>query len=293
MKRFKHTLLLAGVVLRFGLDASLPGAEPRAPINASPATSAPGVSRHGSSPPGTHAGPGKEEPVTYLRDVWPIFMGKCVRCHNSEAKLMYNWLDYKTAFGDRWEIRKRVWDSWKGSYYKQPMPAGYGPELLTMTEEERLTIKHWVEAGAPCGVPAAETGEKSKAERTELGKRLFTTICAACHQPSGYGIPGQFPPLAGSDFLNADKQRAIRVVVKGLQGKVTVNGRTFDNTMPSIPLGDADIANALTFVYNSFGNSGKEVTPQEVKALRAESGNLPNRDVATHAKARGQPSPWE
>jgi mono/diheme cytochrome c family protein len=293
MKRFKHTVLLAGVVIRFGLGASLAGAEPRPPINAAPANSAPDASGHGSSPPATHARPTKEEPVTYLHDVWPIFMGKCVRCHNSEAKLMYNWLDYKTAYGDRWEIRKRVWDSWKGSYYKQPMPAGYGPELLNMTEEERFTIKRWVETGAPYGVAAAETGEKSKAERAELGKRLFTTICAACHQPSGYGIPGQFPPLARSDFLNADKQRAIGVVLKGLQGKVTVNGRTFDNTMPSFPLSDDDIANALTFVYNSFGNSGKEVTPQEVKALRADSGRLADRGVTTHVKAHREPSPWE
>jgi mono/diheme cytochrome c family protein len=150
------------------------------------------------------------------------------------------------------------------------MPAGNGSEVHTITEEERMTIKSWVESGAPYGVPATESSGKSKTERIELGQKVFTTICALCHQSSGQGIPTRFPPLAGSDFLNADKKRAIKVLLHGLQGEVMVNGQKFNNSMPSLPLGDADIANALTFVYNSFGNSGKEVTPEEVKALRAE-----------------------
>jgi nitrite reductase (NO-forming) len=79
-----------------------------------------------------------------------------------------------------------------------------------------------------------------------------------------------FPPLAESDFLNADKSRAIQAVIFGWRGEVVVNGMTFNNNMPSLPLSDHDIANVLTFVYNSFGNSGLEVTPEEVKVLRAQ-----------------------
>jgi nitrite reductase (NO-forming) len=79
-----------------------------------------------------------------------------------------------------------------------------------------------------------------------------------------------FPPLAGSDYLNADKNRAIQTVIFGRQGEVVVNGQKFNNSMPSFPLTDEDIANVLTFVYNSFGNSGLEVTPQEVEALRSQ-----------------------
>jgi mono/diheme cytochrome c family protein len=204
---------------------------------------------------------------------------------------MYNWLDYKTAFADRKEIRKRVWDSWKGSYYKQPMPAGNGAELRAMTEDERLTIKRWVEEGAPYGMQLADGSPKSKEERIELGKRLFTAICASCHQPTGQGIPGQFPPLAGSDFLNADRDRAIGVLLGGLQGKVVVNGRAFDNIMPSMPLDDDDIANALTFVYNSFGNSGQEVTPEDVKAIREANGA--NNKLKAKTNTAHEPSPWE
>jgi nitrite reductase (NO-forming) len=77
--------------------------------------------------------------------------------------------------------------------------------------------------------------------------------------------------LAGSDYLNSDKNRAISIVIYGRQGEVVVNGMKYNNNMPSFPLNDQDIANVLTFVYNSFGNSGFEVTPDEVKVQRAHA----------------------
>jgi mono/diheme cytochrome c family protein len=208
---------------------------------------------------------------TYLGDVQPIFMGNCSSCHNTQSRFVYNWLNYKTAYADRWEIRRRVWDSWKGSYFKEAMPIANSPESLALSDEERLTIRKWVDGGAPKGVPAPQDGAKSKTERIQLGRRLFSSICAACHQPSGAGRPNVFPPLAGSDFLNADKGRAINVVIFGRQGEVVVNGLKYNNNMPSFPLTDQDIANVLTFVYNSFGNSGLEVTADEVKAQRSNA----------------------
>ncbi len=89
-------------------------------------------------------------------------------------------------------------------------------------------------------------------------------------------MPNVFPPLAGSDFLNADKSRAIRIVLSGRQGEVVVNGQKFNNNMPAFPLGDQDVANVLTFVYNSFGNSGLEVNPDEVKTVRAQPAPVEN-----------------
>jgi mono/diheme cytochrome c family protein len=207
---------------------------------------------------------------TYLRDVQPIFMGNCTRCHNQETRFVYNWLDYKTAYADRWEIKRRVWDSWKGSYYKEAMPIANSPESLALTEAERLIIRNWVDNGSPRGVAPSADAPRSKAERIELGHRLFT-ICAACHQASGRGLPNLFPPLAGSDYLNADKKRAIKIIINGRQGEVVVNGVKFNNNMPAFPLSDQDVANVLTYVYNSFGNSGLEVTPEEVKVARAEA----------------------
>ena len=207
---------------------------------------------------------------TYLRVIQPIFMGNCSRCHNQQSRFVYDWLDYKTAYADRWEIKRRIWDSWKGTYYKEAMPVANSPESLALSDAERITILKWVDDGGLRGVPPPPGAAKSKAEKIQLGKRLFTSICAACHQPTGMGLPKMFPPLAGSDYLNADKNRAIQTVIFGRQGEVMVNGQKFNNNMPSFPLTDDDIANVLTYVYNSFGNSGLEVTPEEVKALRAQ-----------------------
>jgi nitrite reductase (NO-forming) len=239
-----------------------------------------------AQPTATHA-----ENPTYLRDVQPILMGKCVRCHNDESHIMQNWLDYRTASADRWEIKRRIWDSWKGAYFKQPMPTANSPEHEAITDEERTIIRSWVESGAPRGVRPVFAGGQSKAQRVDAGRRLFASICATCHQPTGQGIPGRFPPLAGSDFLNSDKHRAIKIVVNGLQGEVMVNGQKFNSSMPRFPLSDEEIACALTYVFNSFGNSGKDVTPQEVSSVRVEKNDIDGLNVG--AKAPEEKSPYE
>jgi mono/diheme cytochrome c family protein len=223
-------------------------------------TAAPPTGPHGST----------NEAPTYLRDVRPIVMRRCARCHNEQARFVYNWLDYQTAHSDRGEIARRVWNSWKGTYFKESMPIANSPESLAITDDERETIRNWVLNGANKGVPPPPVIAKNKDEKIAMGQRIFSTICAACHQPTGRGVPNVFPPLAGSDFLNADKNRAIKIVINGRQGEIVVNGQRFNNTMPKFPLTDQDIAYALTYVYNSFGNAGIEVTPEEVATLRAQ-----------------------
>jgi nitrite reductase (NO-forming) len=109
---------------------------------------------------------------------------------------------------------------------------------------------------------------RNKAERVKLGEVVFKTNCVACHQDNGRGVPEAFPPLAKSDFLNKDRIRAIRTVTGGLDGKVTVNGAVFNGVMPSWTLSDEEIADVLTYVYNSWGNAGFEITPAEVKKYR-------------------------
>ncbi len=103
---------------------------------------------------------------------------------------------------------------------------------------------------------------------SDKGQVVFKRICSACHQADGKGLPNAFPPLAGSDYLLADKFRAVRQVIKGSSGKITVNGTEFNGVMPPQPLNDSDIANVLTYVYHSFGNSGPDVSPAEVKSVR-------------------------
>lgn len=108
----------------------------------------------------------------------------------------------------------------------------------------------------------------SKEERMKHGERLYASICLACHQAAGQGIPLAFPPLAKSDYLMADKARSIDTVIKGLQGKITVNGKEFNSVMPAVAMNDEDVANVLTYVRNSWGNEGEMVTPAEVAARR-------------------------
>jgi nitrite reductase (NO-forming) len=116
----------------------------------------------------------------------------------------------------------------------------------------------------------------TKVERIKRGQVVFSTNCAACHQSNGQGIPNAFPPLAKSDFLNADKARAIRIVTGGRQGKITVNGSDYNGVMPAWSLSDEDIANVLTFVFNNWGNSGKNVTIHDVKTNRVKPGTTSN-----------------
>ena len=105
----------------------------------------------------------------------------------------------------------------------------------------------------------------------EKGKRIYTQTCVACHQAEGQGLPGVFPPLAKSDFLMADKTRAITAVTKGLSGPVTVNGQTYNGVMPPVMLNAEQVAHVLTYVRNSWGNQGGDVvTVDEVRKVHAE-----------------------
>jgi len=104
--------------------------------------------------------------------------------------------------------------------------------------------------------------------RMAAGKAVYEKTCQACHQADGKGLPATFPPLAGSDYLDADLPRAIGGVVNGLTGEITVNGEKFNQTMPAATNTDEEIADAFTYVLNSFGNKGGEVSAADVKATR-------------------------
>lgn len=112
------------------------------------------------------------------------------------------------------------------------------------------------------------TKSLSKAEQIAQGKNVFESNCLACHQANGEGIPNAFPPLAKSDYLNADHNRAISVLLHGRSGPITVNGKNYDSVMPAIALNSGQIANVLTYVLNSFGNNGGQVTPAQVDKQR-------------------------
>ena len=104
------------------------------------------------------------------------------------------------------------------------------------------------------------------------GKGVFMQTCFVCHQSNGEGIPAQIPPLAQSDHLMSDKERSIRYVLQGLTGEIEVNRKKYNGTMtPLNYLSDDDVANVLTYVRNSFGNSGDAVNANVVRRIRGET----------------------
>ena len=105
------------------------------------------------------------------------------------------------------------------------------------------------------------------------GEGVYNANCAACHQSNGQGLPGAFPPLAGSDYLKGDRKQVIAVALFGLAGPTTVNGVDYNGVMPSLGhLPDEDLAAALTYVFGSWGNDGAAVSVEEVATVRAELG---------------------
>lgn len=111
-------------------------------------------------------------------------------------------------------------------------------------------------------------GLKGFSQDVNKGKGVYTKTCITCHQATGAGIPGAFPPLAKSDYLNADVNRAIKQVIKGSNAPITVNGKKYTTAMPPQALSDQQIADVLTYVYSSWGNNKKVVTLAMVKAQR-------------------------
>jgi len=110
------------------------------------------------------------------------------------------------------------------------------------------------------------------------GKAVYGTICVGCHQSTGLGVAGQFPPLAGSEWItDQGPNRVVRIVLHGLQGPISVSGKQYGAvamTALGDSLSDADIAAVLTFIKNNaeWGNeTGELVTPEQVVAIRAET----------------------
>jgi mono/diheme cytochrome c family protein len=120
------------------------------------------------------------------------------------------------------------------------------------------------------------------------GKKTFDLACVACHQGTGQGLAGQFPPLAGSDWLVTEgANRPIRIVLNGLSGPIDVKGVQFNNAMPpwKDTLSDEQIAAVLTYVRNEWGNKAPAVTPEQVKKIRALISDRGDPWTATELKS--------
>ena len=128
-----------------------------------------------------------------------------------------------------------------------------------------------------------DSGPAPELSQVDRGKKIFSANCAVCHQPSGVGAAGQgYPPLAGSEIVNGGSKRVAMIVLKGLQGPITVKGQTYGTAVMQPwekTLTDAKIADVITYIRQDWGNKGGPVAAAQIAALRKELANHPESFV--------------
>jgi mono/diheme cytochrome c family protein len=167
-------------------------------------------------------------------------------------------------------------------------------ELLQIPEDAKL------EGGAPAAAPGAPAGTSAApapapaggtdvAKLTEEGKKNYMAICVACHQPTGQGLPMVFPPLVKSEYVNGSPERFAAMILKGVMGPITVEGKPYNNIMPAqeAMLSDEKIAGILTFVRSNFQNTSGPVTPDIVAAARKKHADRKTPWTEADLKALG------
>lgn len=105
------------------------------------------------------------------------------------------------------------------------------------------------------------------------GEIVFNTVCAACHQQNGAGLPGAFPPLNGSPWVTGAASIPVKIVLGGLTGPIEVKGNLYNGQMPAFgtQLNDEEIVAVVTYIRSAWGNSAPAVSKEEVARLRAET----------------------
>lgn len=128
--------------------------------------------------------------------------------------------------------------------------------------------------------PTEPTSRKATVEKKSTsndmsghpGKKVYNSVCLACHMADGSGVPGMHPPLIDTDWVTGDKERLIKITLEGLSGKIKVKGEVYNSLMPPHShLSDKQIADVLTYIRKSFSNNASGVTKEEVQKVRNDS----------------------
>lgn len=149
----------------------------------------------------------------------------------------------------------------------------FGFDKAAMVYDERFD---------PANAPSSSA--EVKVDPLVLGKKSYTSVCAACHQATGLGVPGAFPPLVKSDWVTGSEERIIRILLHGLSGPIKVEGKDYNSVMPAIGPGgynwnDEKIAAVLTYIRQEWGNNAPAVTKEKVTEVRTKG-------------AAGRTTPW-
>lgn len=129
--------------------------------------------------------------------------------------------------------------------------------------------------------PASTTAAAPKADPMLVGKAAFDSVCITCHQPTGMGMPGIYPPLNDSEWVDGAPERVIRIVLYGLKGEVHVEGKMFNAAaMPAFGKepnsaynwSDEKIADVLTYVRHTWDNKAGPISAEQVSAVHNSVG---------------------
>ena len=131
----------------------------------------------------------------------------------------------------------------------------------------------WTGNGLAERVGPTAAGPTAPQNPMVLGAEVYNA-CTQCHQADGKGLPGQFPPLAESEFVTGDTRRLAAILVNGINGELEVKGQKYNSQMPPWKdnYNDEEIAAVLTYIRASFGNKAGPVGKEVVEAVRKEVG---------------------
>ncbi|MGB5980596.1 MAG: cytochrome c [Nonlabens sp.] len=127
------------------------------------------------------------------------------------------------------------------------------------SKKEKFTIKKQEIAGNVQKTPLQESMAR--------GKEIYSELCVTCHMGNGKGVPGAFPPLNPSNWLENKREESIHAVKYGLKGPIEVNGQDYNNVMMPLGLDDQEVADVMNYTVQTW-NSGEEITIDEVKAVQ-------------------------
>jgi mono/diheme cytochrome c family protein len=153
---------------------------------------------------------------------------------------------------------------------------GFGVTYLALRTDQ-VSMK---EGDSRSPVKKDESNAADTASTIQKGQQIFTTTCQACHQANGEGIPGTFPPLAGSEWVLGSPSRLSAIILHGISGEITVKGQKFNSVMPTFKgqLSPEDIAAVASYIRQAFNNKADSFTAAVVRA--------------TDEKTKNRTAPW-
>jgi mono/diheme cytochrome c family protein len=179
-----------------------------------------------------------------------------------EAFVAASWLSPEVGNPIMTEAGKHPLDKWMQRAYATALAHLNGAALPEEGEEKEIEAPEHLKGDA---IALFEKG-------AQIYKR--EGYCQTCHQANGMGLEASgFPPLAGTEWVNGEEEKLIKLTLKGLMGPIEVLGKAYPGQVPMTPFGgllnDEEVAAVLTFVRNSFGNQSSAISPDKVAAVRA------------------------